>query len=71
MANKQHRLEKKTGHGHKIENDHNQSDDEHPTQKNEGRRTPESRSDRESNIGGNNQSQSRRGATPGSSGGGR
>ena len=71
MANKQNPMEKKTGHGGKVDNDFNQTGEQPPTQKNEGKRTPQSRSDRESNIGGNNQSQSRRGATPGSSDGGR
>ena len=71
MANKQSPMEKKTGHGGNIDNDFNKTGEQRPTQKNEGKRTPQSRSDRETNIGGNNQSQSRRGATPGSSGGGR
>ena len=71
MANKQNPMEKKTGHGGKIDNDVNKTGEQPPTQKNEGKRTPQSRSDRETNIGGNNQSQSRRGATPGSSDGGR
>jgi hypothetical protein len=43
----------------KVENDHNQQGGKPPTQKNEGRRTPESRHDREAHVGGNNQSQSR------------
>lgn len=68
MANKQAPMDKKTGHGGKVENDFNQMGDQHPTQKNEGQRTPQSRSDRESKVGGNNQSQSRRGATPGGEG---
>ena len=71
MANKQHPLEKKTGPISDIEDDdYNQTGDQHPTQKNEGRRTPTSRSDRESKIGGNNQGQSRRGARPDNAGGG-
>lgn len=49
----------------KVENDHNQQGGQAATQKNEGRRTPQSRHDRESNIGGDNQSQKREG-TPGS-----
>jgi hypothetical protein len=44
----------------KVENDFNKIGEEKPTQKNEGRRTPLSRHDRESQIG-NNQSQVRRG----------
>jgi hypothetical protein len=47
----------------KVENDHNKVGNTEPTQKNEGKRTPDSRSDRESHIGGNNQNQSRRGTT--------
>jgi hypothetical protein len=50
----------------KVANDHNQTVDQPSTQTNQGRRTPESRHDRESNIGSGNQAQSRRGA-PGSS----
>lgn len=50
----------------KVANDHNQTGDQPSTQTNQGRRTPESRHDRESNIGSGNQAQSRRGA-PGSS----
>lgn len=47
----------------KVANDHNKVGNTEPTQRNEGKRTPDSRSDRESNIGGNNQNQSRRGTT--------
>lgn len=47
----------------KVENDHNKVGNTQPTQKNEGKRTPDSRSDRESNIGSSNQNQSRRGST--------
>ena len=46
----------------KVENDFNRMGEQRPTQKNEGKRTPKSRHDRESNIGGDNQSQTRRGA---------
>ena len=44
----------------KNDNDHNRLGDTRPTQKNEGRRTPASRHDREAKVGGDNQSQSRR-----------
>jgi len=44
----------------KVENDTNKLGNEAPTQKNEGRRTPQSRSDRESRIG-NNQGKMRKG----------
>ena len=40
----------------------NKQGDKPPTQLNQPQRTPESRNDRESHLGGNNQSQSRRGA---------
>ncbi|WP_159910946.1 hypothetical protein [Pantoea sp. 18069] len=43
----------------KVENDHNQQGGKAPTQKNEAQRTPQSRSDRESQIGSGNQNQSR------------
>jgi hypothetical protein len=45
----------------KVENDTNKLGKAEATQKNEGRRTPNSRHDRETQIG-NNQSQARRGA---------
>jgi len=48
----------KTG---KIENDTNKLGGQEPTQLNQGKRTPSSRTDREAHIGGGNQSQSRRG----------
>lgn len=54
---------KASGHGGKVENDFNQMGEQKPTQKNEGQRTANSRSDRESHVGGSNQLQSRRGST--------
>jgi hypothetical protein len=46
----------------KVENDTNKQGNEAPTQKNEGRRTPQSRHDREDHIGGSsNQNQVRTG----------
>ena len=47
----------------KVENDFNKEGEQAPTQKHEGRRTPQSRSDRESQIGSDNQSNMRRGTT--------
>ena len=44
----------------KVENDRNRQGDQEPTQKNEARRTPESRSDRTTQVGSNNQTQSRK-----------
>ncbi|RZL96451.1 MAG: hypothetical protein EOP82_00775 [Variovorax sp.] len=41
--------------------EHNKSGHKTATQKNEPQRTPESRHDRESQVGGSNQSQARRG----------
>src|SRR5690606_28639561 len=49
----------------KVENDSNKLGQEAPTQKNEGRRTPQSRSDREDHIG-NNQTKVRGGSPQGS-----
>ena len=57
------------GHGGKVDNDTNKMGDHEPTQKNEGRRTPESRSDRVAHIGSGNHSQSRQGKSGGTSGG--
>lgn len=51
----------------KVENDHNQQGNQTPTQKNEGQRTPESRSDRESQVGSGNQNQSRQNSGGGTS----
>ncbi len=45
----------------KVENDTNKLGDQAPTQVNEGRRTPQSRHDRASQLGSSNQSQARRG----------
>lgn len=53
----------------KVENDFNKQGEQAPTQKNEGRRTPESRGDRDSQLGSDNQSNARRGVTSGHRGG--
>lgn len=58
--------DKQEPHTHKVENDTNKVGEQDPTQLNQGQRTPASRSDRESHVGGSNQSQSRR-APPGNS----
>lgn len=47
------------GSGGKMSNDTNKVGAQSPTPKNEGRRTPASRSDRDDNLGSDNQSQSR------------
>lgn len=49
-------------HSGNVDNDVNKHGHRHTTQINQERRTPESRSDRETHIGGRNQSQSRRGS---------
>lgn len=60
--------DKQAGQSGKVENDHNKLGNQKPTQKNEGRRTPESRHDRESHIGGENQNQARTGGKGGGRG---
>lgn len=47
----------------KVENDFNKQGEQAPTQKNEGRRTSESRHDREAHVGSDNQANMRRGTT--------
>jgi len=54
--------DKQTPHAGKVDNDRNKVGKQAPTQKNEGRRTPQSRHDRESQVGGKNQSKMRGGA---------
>ena len=56
--------DKQAGLSGKVENDTNKLGKETPTQKNEGRRTPQSRSDREDHVGGSNQSKMRSSASP-------
>lgn len=60
MTGHQSPRDKQEPHARKVENDHNKMGEQDATQLNEGQRTPESRSDRESHMGGSNQSQSRR-----------
>ena len=45
----------------KVENDFNKQGNEKPTQKNDGQRSPQSRHDREAQVGGTNQSKVRQG----------
>jgi hypothetical protein len=59
------------GSGGKLVNDANQAGQQPPTQKNEGRRTPLSRSDRESHLGSDNQTRGRKGGPGSPSGEGR
>lgn len=63
MTQKKDIHEQHLSHGGKVDNDTNKSGEQAPTQRHEGQRTPESRSDREAHVGGSNQSQSRRGST--------
>jgi hypothetical protein len=56
--------DKQAAHTGKAENDRNKQGEQAPTQSNAGRRTPESRHDREDHVG-NNQVKVRRGTTQG------
>jgi hypothetical protein len=62
MAKRQNPRDKQAALSGKVENDTNKLGDSKPTQKNEGRRTPLSRHDREAHAGSQNQIQARRGA---------
>lgn len=64
-SSKQNPRDKQTGHTGKVENDTNKMGEKDATQLNQGKRTPDSRTDREAHIGGDNQSQARRGKTTG------
>ena len=59
------------GSGRKLANDTNKEGQQAPTQKHEGKRTPLSRSDRESHIGADNQTRGRKGGPGSPSGFGR
>lgn len=65
MSKNQNPNDKQEPHTGKVANDSNKQGEHDPTQLNQGRRTPDSRSDRESHVGGSNQSQSRRGSAGG------
>jgi phage repressor protein C with HTH and peptisase S24 domain len=62
MAKHQNARDQQTGSSGKVANDTNKLGETRPTQKNEGRRTPESRHERDSQVGSHNQNQARRGA---------
>ncbi len=68
-SNSGHPQDKQTSHTGKVANDFNPQGGQETTQKNESQRTPESRHDREGQVGSSNQHQSRRGG--GSAAGGR
>ena len=61
MKTKQNPRDEQTPQTGKVANDHNKVGDKALTQKNEPKRTPDSRTDREAHIGSGNQTQSRRG----------
>jgi hypothetical protein len=63
---KNHPQDAQTPQSGKVANDTNKLGNQAPTGKNEGRRTPQSRHDREDHIG-NNQSKVRGGTTQGTS----
>ena len=63
MTLKQNSRDEQTPKTGKVANDHNKAGDQPVTQKNEAKRTPESRTDREAHLGSGNQTQSRRGNT--------
>lgn len=61
MTKQQNPRDKQEPHTGKVANDNNKVGEQDLTQLNQGKRTPDSRSDREAHVGGSNQSQSRRG----------
>ena len=63
MKTKQNPRDEQTSQTGKVANDHNKVGDQELTQKNQSKRTPDSRTDLESHIGSGNQTQSRRGST--------
>lgn len=65
MSHKQNPRDEQTPNTGKVENDTNKMGEQEPTALNQGKRTPKSRHDRESHMGGGNQSQSRRGSSGG------
>ena len=63
MTHKQNKRDEQEPQTGKVANDHNKVGEQALTQKNEAKRTSDSRTDREAHIGSGNQSQSRRGNT--------
>ena len=61
MTYKQNPRDEQVAKTGKLQNDTNKLGAQEPTQLNQGKRTPDSRADREAHMGGGNQSQSRRG----------
>lgn len=68
MSKNQSPADKQEPHTGKVSNDTNKQGEQDATQLNQGHRTPQSRSDRESQVGGSNQTQSRRGSVGGDHG---
>lgn len=62
MSKKARLLDKQAPLSGKVENDFNKQGEQRPTQRNEPRRSPASRSDRESQLGSDNQTRARRGS---------
>ena len=63
MSKKQNPRDEQEPNTGKVANDHNKVGEQALTQKNEARRTSDSRTDREAHIGSGNQTQSRKGNT--------
>ena len=63
MSKKQNPRDEQEPNTGKVANDHNKVGEQALTQKNEAKRTSESRTDREAHIGSGNQTQSRKGNT--------
>ena len=61
MSKTQNPRDEQVPHTGKVANDHNKVGEQALTQKNEAKRTSNSRTDREAHIGSGNQTQSRRG----------
>lgn len=68
MSKNQSPADKQEPHTGKVSNDTNKQGEQDATQLHQGHRTPQSRSDRESQVGGAYQSQSRRGTVGGDHG---
>jgi hypothetical protein len=63
MSKKQNPRDEQAPNTGKVANDHNKVGEQDLTQKNEAKRTSDSRNDREAHIGSGNQTQSRQGNT--------
>jgi hypothetical protein len=63
MSKKQNPRDEQAPHTGKVANDHNKVGEQALTQKNEAKRTSDSRTDREAHLGSSNQTQSRQGNT--------